>query len=399
MTTFNRNEPKSFFVYLASDAPGIWAQNNTSNSFRTRMKLPFLQETEFDFNAYSVGLVDIFYGDNFSPPSLQQLPPIASSPLDWFKVPLGTHQIDVQTHRQAVHQITKTTNLFNEFENTLQEKVSKIPEIHKILRIGDAGGYRTELQFEPELPVGDEDTSYHLDISPGLAEILGFLQTRFEPGKYLSDVHQSVQAFEKAELNTTWTLTVWTTKNLPIEVEFDLESNTLSSALRRMQLTLESYKINVAFVMDPDNKFLVVSFFDESGGQESGMTKLMLPSFFNKQLGLDEEYVFDRLSTVVEIPQDKPNRDFVFDSIIVTCSIVEDSQIGEINLGILKIFPRAGGGYKRHRVDFSPVMYTSLKQQQLPDIMIQILDKNFQLLPRSKTPTFLTLHFKRKTSS
>ena len=150
---------------------------------------------------------------------------------------------------------------------------------------------------------------------------------------------------------------------------------------------------------------------DKATSQMRAGDSVQLPKAINKQLGLDEDFVFvidyehqskqtnqvesfERPESEPEIETEVVQIERIAKQLLVTCSAVKNQYFGDRQYPILRILDLSQEYIKQTQSTFSPILYVPLESDDITQVRIRLLDEFGRLLNFGNNPVQLTLHFR-----
>ena len=250
------------------------------------------------------------------------------------------------------------------------------------------------------LIVFNGNNNEELIIPEAIAKALGFRTNIITPGSHNSPDDVNVQEFQAIADGTELHFKI---RNR-IQYKFPLDepgSRRLDSIMDSVNRGLHTLGLPISFNVNGD----------KATSQMRAGDSVQLPKAINKQLGLDEDFVFvidyehqskqtnhvesfERPESEPEIETEVVQIERIAKQLLVTCSAVKNQYFGDRQYPILRILDLSQEYIKQTQIAFSPILYAPLESDNITQVRVRSLDEFGRLLNFENNPVQLTLHFR-----
>jgi hypothetical protein len=386
----------NFYITVSSGASKNYYPENTSSSFKNHLSLPVKQ-------GYEVGLSQLFYFDNFEPsmphPRPHTPPPLEVKSFFDASTKNATVKISQEKHIWKLDFFKQTNQHVTSFISQVNEKLIyyKTTKFSIVIDMRLVNGIVT-----PVLEFKDESKKLLIRLSPMLVKVFGLSQEVFEAGEYYST--GSLVSVDLVEAYQTLSIETPTEINLYKKLSFDIVLNepslyNIDNFTDTVILGLQKEGLSINFYRVYDNNMKL---------EMENIKSISFSERVNRILGLNDDYIFSEAETEFIVPNElvsgmensipelpEPEEKVEQNLILVLSNIAKPQRFMGQMCEIIKIINRKQVVNNYVEVVLNPVAYTSLKEEDLSHIQIQLVNADFKPLSNNTSYTTAVLHFRR----
>lgn len=388
----NTKTSNSFTVTLQSNFCKDDYPHNTNYKFTN--KLPHLLSVK----DYEVGLVDLYYYDQYVRPQNQDQDPNARLNQDnvpFFDTLLFDNEITIQTSGGARMQVLKDTDSFLNFLAGLNFALTKFNMgVHFSLNMQRGVPIQVILEFK-------NDFGWKLGIPETLCKVLGFEKCVFESGRYEGERNIDLELFKTIPNGLVGILTTEIYQRKDVKLPQFRGKPRLSLLINNIVSLLLENDMDVSMYLDSARgPYVYYEIQDEN--------RVTLSKFLNNYLGLPDNFYFEGEGSIVvpeSIIDPASHERFLFEElqrstpsskVLVLTNIIGPQYFANNEYPILAVLNRVGrsaGSEIIHRIN--PIVYKRINLTKISEIEISLLSDTGETTSFSRNPTNLTLHFRK----
>lgn len=390
-------DPKNSFYVAFNNIDSLhYFPDNTSSNFRS-----FLP-TQIPSKNMELALVSISYTDLFTPKEETDQPdshshnPTTDSEKKFFDPTKDDNVIHITKVERALRfEITKENNMgVRTFTTTLGQKFVQFSSDAirmSLLFVITLGAINVEIEIDDP---SDEKSKYIL-LDRTIAKVLGFDKRKLHTGKHVAERELDEAAYDLIEVGEKFDIQVGKDVVSTAIIQEPDEYN-IDELISNIALALENENSGI-YTEERDNE-LLIAFRTYTDGTEIKFSRKL-----NRTLGLAPDHIFDDDIQEWKVPEDLlPSKEeqektliFFQNQLVVHCNLVFPQMFSNKLIPMLRVCKRQKSLKSRVEIDFGSVQYLPLRETHLDFIEILLTDEHMTVLPNSKSPTSVLLHFRK----
>jgi len=404
------NPIQNDFTFIGvSNADMQTFQSNSSSDFKNSLG------RTIDFSHYEVGLLSIDFCDTYRKPEAyeqQVRVPVSQSNEPFFNLERGDDKLILNLRLNDYFTYIKIWDNIRALASSLNSEFTNngINATYSVKY--DQGGFAgiAELDYKNE-------HQYYLHIPLELANVLGFNKTVFEPNRVHKTDRVMTEHSPTAIKNRT-AFRIERIKDKVVEVRIgQMERNPplLEDIAQAMVLAVDSAEntdmspptkdFQLSAIVVEDNSAIILTL------RPSNATLLLSPYLY-RYLGLRDNYQIRGKDTILvdrkiirpidEVQEYISKREFLDNvscsKVIVTCNALDPTYFFKERLyNCIAVLDRIDGVKSQHKVQIKHPVYYKCTSSRLSHLEFSLIDDKNRVLEPEEFPTFVQLHFRKKT--
>ncbi len=377
----------SFSVTLVSNLNGDSFAHNNSSSFAN--SLP----RGIDLSDYEVALQQISFHDDRTEIKVEEEE--EEEKPNFFNIQEKQNEIVYVYVALDELGVEKKTDIFINFIDNLKTALEHERFGLNIIPTFKHGTIESfQLQYAPIA------SGYELFLEDPMPRILGFSQTTFVPGTYKNDLDIDEDYFKTLEDGYIGKLVKFKDEKTLIEIDQIKGIPSLEDLMQEIEVSLLAKGYDATFKVNTSNG--AVEF-----NVKPGKTKVLLSSFLNSYLGLEDNFAFIGKGTIKapeatifpnkkEYPLEEPKLS-PCSKILVCCDLISSQYFAGREMPLLAVIERPRNlGTNFVSIEKNPLVYKSVAKGTVHQIRVWLQTGELEYLKVSSEPTVVSLIFRKR---